>query len=139
VYFRSIDFFSLIFWIVKERKKSLDTYNMYFHCLFIHFKRHIFLFWILVFYTISSAFDTYRVYNFSKCRRVEPIQLLPVQANEKFEDIRYLKDDWSRVQSETLLEQLSILNWNHWIILYVYLRFVPCYKSSLENILNEWL
>lgn len=72
---------------------------------------------------MSSAFCTYLLYYFNQCKWAKPIPLIFAHGNEKFEVIRYEKDDWSRFKSEMPLKQLLVLGRNLYSFEFFFLEF----------------
>jgi hypothetical protein len=121
--FHSIDFsFFLVFCTFNQREKRKQKQegktSIYKYLLLSLL--HLFdpVYFSIVNFTKPSSFDTYSLYDFNTRGRAEAIRLIFAQANKKFEDIRYEKEDWSHVKSEMPLEQLPVLGRNSSVLFY---------------------
>ncbi|CAF3779203.1 unnamed protein product [Rotaria sordida] len=56
-----------------------------------------------------SSSTQYKLYYFDSRGRAEPIRLIFAYAGQKFEDIRYSDDEWSKMKNEMPLGQIPVL------------------------------
>ncbi|CAF1180908.1 unnamed protein product [Rotaria sordida] len=59
-----------------------------------------------------SSSTQYKLYYFDSRGRAEPIRLIFAYAGQKFEDIRYSDDEWSKMKNEMPLGQIPVLEIN---------------------------